>query len=149
MLTLALSLLTFSAEISPLRKLALSQANAAANSIVETNYLLDPNGICVDCSPAQKAAMKKSLLPPTARAAIARARLWGANKVLNFDERPILSNPLVERFMIAPRLYAALVLTILYVGLPLLGLGPWIDVAPGRFTLRRFLIFFNLEILWN
>ena len=85
----------FAAEISPLRRLAISQATAAADSIVQTNYLLDPNGICTDaaCTAAQLAALeqKKALLSPHVRAALARSRLWTANKLLQLDRKMLAS----------------------------------------------------------
>ena len=126
MLAIATLALAFAAEVSPLRKLALNTANAAANDIVETNYLLDPNGVCVDCSPAQRAAAKKTLLPPQARAAIARSRLWYANKLLAIDDSQWMSNPVMARIVAKPRKSLSLLVLLLYVGLPAIGLGPWL-----------------------
>ena len=146
---LSVALLSFAAELSPLRKLALNTANAAANDIVETNYLLDPNGICVDCTPAQRAAMKKTLLPPKARAVIARSKLWAANKALNLDDSSFIANPVVSKIMASPRKTLSAVVVLLYLLLPAIGLGPWLQVSPGRLLCRRFLLFWNLEILWS
>jgi hypothetical protein len=149
---LCVTVLSFAAELSPLRKLALNTANAAANDIVETNYLLDPNGICVDCTPAQRAAMKKTLLPPKARAALARSKLWIANKALRLDDSAFFDNPLLVKVVGSPRKILSTSLTVavlLYLMLPLVGLGPWLQITPGRLIAKRFLLFWNLEIVWT
>ena len=75
--------------LSGLKKLALSQANAAAATIVETNTLLDPVAReCTECKPTARAweNQEKALLPVPVRAALARGRLWGAYKLLALVE---------------------------------------------------------------
>ena len=72
--------------LSGLRRLAISQANAAATTIVETNTLLDPEArVCLDCKPTQDALARqeKALLPVGARAKLARIRLWVASKAID------------------------------------------------------------------
>ena len=86
--------------LSGLKKLALSQADAAANIIVETNQLLDPAvRDCVDCKPsaAALANQQKALLPASARALIARVRLWGAYRLMDLEKLvKVVNVPLPE-----------------------------------------------------
>ena len=67
------------------RRTVSAVVGAAAATIVETNALLDPAARqCVDCKPTQDAlaAQKGKLLPPAARAAVARTKLALASKTL-------------------------------------------------------------------
>ena len=107
---------------SALKKLALTQANAAATTIVETNTLLDPVArACVDCKPTQDAlaSQEKALLPAAARAKLARVRLWSAKQLIAIADKPRSDEPqAVWRFArsflaVAGILYVATVLAFL------------------------------------
>lgn len=78
-------------EMSPLKVLALSQAQAAAATIVETNRILDPT-FCPDgtCKSDEAIASKRFLTPVFVQAKIARVRLWMAYRMLSFSELAVV-----------------------------------------------------------
>lgn len=104
-----------STPLSPLRKLAISQATSAANQIVETNYLLDPTGVCSgpDCAQARDAALvqKKAWLPVKTRAAIARWRLAAAKKLMAMDDVRV-ARALLRPWPVTLALLAAVLCTV-------------------------------------
>ena len=137
------------AAVSPLKALALSQANAAAATIVETNQLLGPD--CPDgkCAPLAAAKAKKTLLPPASRKQLARVKLWGARKLLDIADclpyPPAMPYLPLMRFRLTRLL---LKLFLVYIALPTAGLLPLIELKAGGALLRYFLIFLDVELVW-
>ena len=159
-----------SAGLSSLKKLALTQAGAAAATIVETNTLLDPEQRqCIDCKPTQDAlaSQKTKLLPPIARAAIARTQLKIANKLLAAPDPLIRAVSMVGRVStLALRGAKALVVSagasylfiLLTFVVALLVPGIHHDVAPAVLPTRRRvdggvlripLLLLDLELAWR
>jgi hypothetical protein len=145
--------------MSNLRKLALTQASAAAATIVETNTLLDPVARqCTDCIPTQTAlaSQRKALLPVGARAAVARARLWSAKRTLELAEgklpklRPFDSGVwrIARALLLSISLaYAAMIVAFaVAMFLPASPAVPSASLGNG-FCLRLFL--FNVEVAWS
>jgi len=101
--------------LSNLKKLGITQANAAAATIVETNTLLDPVARqCVDCKPTQDALAKqrKALLPVGMRARLAKFRLFGAYKMIELaDKVPVLETATTLLWRASRTLVAASICT--------------------------------------
>ena len=141
-----------------LKKLALTQANAAAATIVETNALLDPTARqCVDCKPTQTAleSQSKSLLPVELRARLARARLWGAKQMLVLLGKPEYVSALtlvirsVRKLMVAyAAMTAVFILALTVPGVPTAAVAAS-DQVVGRKILRLPLLLFELELAWG
>lgn len=141
--------------LNNLKKLALSQANAAAATIVETNSLLDPNArACVDCKPTQTAlkAQSKSLLPVGARARVAKARLWGAKQLLMLLSKPALVRTVTVALSGVRKLFVAYVVLCIAALTALVLPGvPTVAAPPspvGSKVLALPLLLFEVEIGW-
>ena len=71
----------------------------------------------------RSALPRKDAAPPQARAAIARSRLWYANKLLAIDDSQWMSNPVMARIVAKPRKSLSLLVLLLYVDCLQLGWG--------------------------
>ena len=154
--------------LSGLKKLAISQADTAANIIVETNQLLDPAiRDCVDCKPsaAALANQQKALLPASARALIARVRLWGAYRLMDLEKRikdvnvplPKVENEGLQRALTKARpllvsvgcVYMAIFVAFLIAAI----VPPTIPATTRRLTnnfcLRLPLLLLKVEVAWG